>query len=193
MTVVDLRTYSKPDHVPVLVVVDPQQEYQAEHRALRLPDPAPAIQNCQLLVDFARSRGFPVAVTRWRQHGKFLSDIDGFGGWLHGLEPCGSDMVFEKSTPSCYGSEEFSRMMRSGGGDCAVVAGFTGTLACLSTIVDGYHRQHNLTFISDASASHCLDGYSSSETERIAASVISLYGPVMNTSQWMETTRIRTA
>lgn len=193
MNVVNLRTYSKSDHVPVVIVIDPQREYQAEDRALALPDPAPAIENCLLVMSYARSQGFPVAFTRWHQHGKFLSDIEGFGGWLEGLEPRGSDLVFEKSTPSCYGSEEFTRMMNSGGGDRAAIIGFTGTVACLSTVIDGYHRGHEITFISDASASHSLSGFTDAATQEIATSVIGLYGPVMTTRQWIEATKIKTA
>ena len=185
MNVVTLRTYTDPVLVPVVIVVDPQREYLADDRALRLPDPEPAIENCRRIVRFARAHGLPLVLTRWRQRGKFLSDLDGFAGWLDGLAPQGSDMVFEKSTPSCYGNRAFAEMMASGGGDHAVIAGFTGALACLSTIVDGYHRGHKLTFVSDASASHRLDGGPPAETDRLVASLIGLYGPVVTTEVWM--------
>jgi nicotinamidase-related amidase len=186
VNVVNLRTYSDPGLMPVIVVVDPQLEYQAVDRALRIPDADRAIGNCRRIMAFARANGLPVALTRWRQRGKFLADVDGFGGWLKGFEPRGSDMVFEKSLPSCYSSQSFSEMMDQGGGDHAVIIGFTGALACLSTIVDGYHRGHKLTFISDASASHPLGSCTSEQTDKLVASVIGLYGPVATAEAWMQ-------
>jgi nicotinamidase-related amidase len=186
VNVVNLRTYSDAALLPVVIVIDPQREYEAEDRALRLPAPEPAIENCRRIVRFARLHGLPLALLRWRQRGKFLADVNGFAGWLDGLAPRGSDMVFERSTPSCYGSNGFAEMMNAGGGEHAVVAGFTGALACLSTVIDGYHRGHKLTFVADASASHRLEGFPTAETDRLVASIIGLYAPVMSTREWME-------
>lgn len=186
MTVIDLRFYSDPTFVPLVIVVDPQREYLAEGRALRLPGAEAAAANCRRLLGFARDHGFPVAVTRWRQRGKFLADNAGFGSWIEGLEPHGSDMVFEKAMPSCYSNPSFAEMMAAGGGDHAVIAGFSGSLACLSTIVDAYHRGHKLTFLSDVSASHPLGGVAEQETDAVVASVISLYARVTTLSEWMD-------
>ncbi|MFO1184511.1 MAG: isochorismatase family protein [Bauldia sp.] len=185
MTVIDLRFYSDPTFVPLVILVDPQREYLAEGRALRLAEAERVAANCRELLRFAREHGFPVAVTRWRQRGKFLADTSGFGGWIEGLEPHGSDMVFEKAMPSCYSNQSFAEMMAAGGGDHAVIAGFTGSLACLSTMVDGYHRGHKLTFLSDASASHPLDGCGAGESDAVVASVVSLYARVSTLSGWM--------
>ena len=186
MTVVDLRIYSDPSLVPLVILVDPQREYQAEGRALKLPEVDAVIANCRRQLAFARTHGLPVAITRWRQRGKFLADLSGFGGWIEGLEPHGSDMVFEKALPSCYSNQSFAEMMAAGGGDHAVIAGFTGSVACLSTIVDAYHRGHKLTFLGDASASHPLADCRPGESDAVVASVVSLYARVSNVGDWMD-------
>jgi nicotinamidase-related amidase len=186
MTVVDLRLYSDPRYVPLVILVDPQREYQAEGRALRLPAAEAAISNCRRALAFSREHGFPIAVTRWCQKGKFLSDPEGFAGWLDGFQPRGSDMVFEKSMPSCYSNRDFAGMMEDGGGAFAVMMGFSGALACLSTVVEAYHRGHHLTFLSDASASHTLPGWPEQDTNRIVTSIIGLYAHVATVDAWME-------
>src|ERR1700738_5552075 len=65
-------------------------------------------------------------------------------------------MVFERSKPACYASREFANAMTASGGHF-VLAGFSGEAACLSTVMEAFHRDHHVTFLADASASHGLD------------------------------------
>ena len=95
-------------------------------------------------------------------------------------------MIFERSLPSCYANKDFAEMMERGGGANAVLIGFTGTIACLSTVIDAYHRHHALTFIHDASASHALQSSSERATHNLISEVVSLYCPVTSTGQWIE-------
>lgn len=185
MNVVDLRVYSDPAFTPVVILVDPQREYLSERRALGLPNVSAAVENCRALLGFARQQGFPVAFMRWRQAGKFFDRSGAHGAWIEGLEPTGSDMIFDRAAPSCYANPDFAAMMDGGGGTNAVLAGFTGTIACLSTIIDGYHRQHAVTFLADASSSHDLQSSSHDAAHRFISEVISLYCPVTSTSRWI--------
>ena len=65
-------------------------------------------------------------------------------------------MIFERNKPSCYASREFANAMTAGGGHF-VLAGFSGEGACLATVMEAFHRDHHVTFLADASASHGLD------------------------------------
>ena len=183
--VVDLRLYRDPKLTPLLILVDPQREYESEDRALGLPEACKAIENCRKLLSFCRAAGFPVAFIRWRHQGHFFGLGAGHGSWIDGLSPTGSDMVFERDLPSCYASAEFTDMMARGGGSNAVIAGFTGTIACLSTIIDAYHRQHQATFVSDASASHPTNLTPERAIHESVSDIISLYCPVVGTDQWI--------
>jgi len=185
VNVVDLRVYSDPAFTPVIVLIDPQREYLSEKRALGLPNISNAVENCRTLLAFARQQGFPVAFMRWQQDGKFFERSGGYGGWIEGLEPGGSDMIFDRSLPSCYANRDFAEMMDRGGGANAVLAGFTGTIACLSTVIDGYHRRHTVTFVADASSSHDLQSSSQDAAHRFISEVISLYCPVTSTTRWI--------
>jgi nicotinamidase-related amidase len=47
-----------------------------------------------------------------------------------------------------------------------VLAGFAGESACLSTLIDAFHRNYNVTYLWDASASHALDHMPADEIHR---------------------------
>lgn len=184
-SVIDLRVYRDPSHTPVVVLVDLQQEYVARDRALRLGGAENALKNCGRLVQVARDRGYPIAFMRWTQKSKFFNASQEYSAWIDGFTPRGSDMVFEHSMPSCYTNTQFAEMMDSGGGKNAILAGFTGTIACLSTIVDAYNRGHNIVFQADASASHAVHETTEASTHEFVSQVISLYGSVTTTEQWI--------
>jgi len=185
MGVVSLRTYRDPSYMPLLVLVDTQIEYVAENRALCLGDVETAISNCRRILEYAREAGMPVAFLRWQQRGKFFAKTSETSGWIEGLTPTGADMVFDRDLPSAYANREFASMMDAGGGENAVLAGFTGTLACLSTIIEAYHRQHNLTFVSDASASHPLRSLEKGRSHEAAVDIARLYGGVTTADDWI--------
>jgi nicotinamidase-related amidase len=188
---IDIRAYKCTDEIPLLILVDPQQEYLCETRPLGLSTAPTAFENCRLLLKCARENRFPVAFVRWSQDGKVFNRNCKFSSWADGCVPNGSDMVFERSWPSCYTSREFSEMMSHGGGLNAVIAGFTGAIACLATIVEGVPKEHRYTFIHDASASHGHYDRADEEMHELATSLISVYATVTTTDGWLNAQAIR--
>lgn len=180
---VDIRSYTGDDGIPTLILVDLQQEYLAPHRPLGLKNPQSALGNCRQLLAEARACKWPVAFVRWAQCGTVFNHKGQFSGWLDGFNPTGSDMIFERQLPSCYSSSEFTEMMNDCCGRNALIAGFTGAIACLSTIVEGVSRQHSFTFIWDASASHAHRGKDESEAHGMATFVISSYAEIKSTKE----------
>ena len=191
MNIVDLRVYRDAAFTPLVILVDAQQEYLAPHRGLHLPGAGPAVENCRRLVRYARLRGFPMVFTRWVQRGKFFAPSQGFSDWIDELAPLASEAVCERSMPSCYASSHFSSLMAEGGGENAVIAGFAGSVACLATVIDAYHRHHRLTFLRDASASHTLPTSTEAETHRHVTEIIRLYANVETTDAWIGGANIR--
>ena len=61
--------------------------------------------------------------------------------WIEGFEPHRNEMIFERSSPSCYSCEPFAALVgQSRGG--IVLAGFAGESSCLSTLIDAsVHRE----------------------------------------------------
>jgi len=69
-----------------------------------------------------------------------------------------------------------------------VLAGFAGESACLSTLIDGFHRKHNVTYLCDASASHALDDMPADEIHRAVSKISGVYGEVYETTDWIAST-----
>lgn len=174
--------YRRPRSVPVLVLVDMQQEYEIAGRPLALPRIAPALENCRLALSHARESGIPIAYVRWI--GTPFQAGTRFARWIEGFEPQGCDMIFDRDRPSCYASPAFADVMERG---CPplVIAGFAGEAACLATAIDGYHRGQDVTFLKDASASHGLDGIAAEDIHRSVSAVLHAFGDVMSTQAWI--------
>jgi len=99
-----------------------------------------------------------------------------------------TEMVFERELPSCYSNEDFANVMNEGAGVNIVLAGFAGESACLSTVIDAYHRGHRLTFLSDASASHAVETVTASNVHSLLSKVLGLYATVATTAAWIDAT-----
>jgi nicotinamidase-related amidase len=186
--VINLRAYVDPALVPTLVLVDLQEEYLSSARGLALRHAPAAVEKCRSALQHARAMGFPVAFVRWAGHSPFFNPATKFACWIAGLEPNGSDMIFERDRPSCYASRPFVEVMAHGGGANMVLAGFAGATACLSTAIDAFHRGHRLTYLCDASASHELSHFSAANVHHVVAELAGLYGRVQETDDWIAAT-----
>lgn len=184
-TVVRLRPEIPQDGVPTLVLIDLQREYMAAPRAMTLPDADGALVRCREALGFARSAGLPVAHVRTILSAPYFNSRTPFAQWIEGFEPLSSEMTFERKRPSCYDSSLFADVMGSSGGHI-VMAGFAGQTSCLSTAIDAFHRDHRVTFLTDASASHPVGRDSATAVHRSVSGLISLYGRVSDTCSWIE-------
>lgn len=184
-TIVDFRSYTTGRGVPTIVFVDMQREYLASPRIIAIPEIREALDNCRKLLAYAREFGLPIAFVRWLNRSTpFFNRATPFASWIEGFEPERSDMVFERNRPSCYSSEGFAKLMEYGDTDL-VLAGFAGESACLSTMVDAFHRNHRVTYLKDASASHRLADMAPAEVHCAVVRIAALYGDVTDTHTWI--------
>ncbi len=181
---VDFRAFTNSVTVPVMVFVDLQQEYVAAPRGLAIANAGPALENCAIALKSARAAGLPIAHVRWAGRSNFFNPATPFAKWIEGFVPLGSEMVFERSRPSCYASRNFAEIMDGGEGEF-VLAGFAGESACLSTMIDAFHRGHRVTYLTDASASHALGEFDCSEAHQMVLNIARLYGRVAETGDWV--------
>jgi nicotinamidase-related amidase len=182
--VIYLRALSDASVAPCLVLVDMQQEYVTGSRLMALPHADPALANCRAALDYARSKGFPVAFLRQFSRSAYFNPATAFSGWIKGFEPTGADMVFERENPSCYSSALFAQFMEGCGGHFAL-AGFAGETACLSTAIDAFHRKHRFSYLADASASHELGELSATDVQKAVTGIVGVYGEIVATRDWM--------
>jgi nicotinamidase-related amidase len=186
-SVVSLRTFVNSSDIPTVVFVDMQQEYIATPRLLAIPGIEPALANCRRVLDHSRKMGLPIAFTRLLDDSAFFNRATPFVQWIEGFEPQRNEMIFERSSPSCFSSELFASLMNQNRGGI-VLAGFAGESACLSTLVDAYHRGHSIAYLADASASHALDDMTADEVHRAVSKVSGVYGDIYETSEWIAST-----
>jgi nicotinamidase-related amidase len=164
-----------------------QQEYVAEPRLLAISGIEHALHNCRKLLDHARRTGLPVAFVRMIAETAFFNRATPFVRWIEGFEPHRNEMIFERASPSCYACEPFSALVSQSRGGI-VLAGFAGESSCLSTLIDAFHRNHKVTFLCDASASHALEDASAEEIHRAVSKISGLYADVYGTDDWIAST-----
>jgi nicotinamidase-related amidase len=186
-SVVYLKALADPSITPCLALVDLQQEYIAGPRLMAIPQANAALDKCQMALYHAKTMGFPVAYFRQVCRSSFFNPATTFSGWIKGFEPTGADMIFDRDKPSCYSNKSFAALMDSCGGHF-VLAGFAGETACLSTVVDAFHRNHHFTYLSDASASHELGHFSALNVQQAVAEISRVYGEVLDTNSWINAT-----
>lgn len=178
MSVIPLRAAASALSWPLLILLDCQVEYVSEGRAYYIQDAGTALANCATLLETARLARMPIAHFRTSIAGHFFNDNTQFAQWVEPLKPRGNEYVFKRSLPSCFSSPAFSDLMASIERPEFIVAGLTGSNACLSTMVDFFHRGYKATFVHDCSASPRVGEISEQDMHRKAECLISLYGAV---------------
>ena len=186
-SVVSLRTFANSSSVPIVVFVDMQQEYLAQPRLLAISEIDRALDNCRRVLEHSRQVGLPVAFIRMVNESAFFNRATPFVRWIEGFEPYRNEMVFERGSPSCYSSEPFTALVNQSRGGIVLV-GFAGESACLSTMIDAFHRNHKVAYLCDASASHALDDMSADDIHRAVSRISALYGDVYETTDWIAST-----
>jgi nicotinamidase-related amidase len=186
-SVASLRTFANSLNVPIVVLVGVQQEYLAKPRLLAISEIDRALENCRRVLAHSREIGLPVAFMRLVHESAFFNRATPFSRRIEGFEPYRNEMIFERRGPSCYSCEPFAALVnqRRGG---IVLAGFAGESGCLSTLIDAFRRNHKVTYLCDASASHALDDISADEIHRAVSKISGLYGDVYETTDWIAST-----
>ncbi|MDP1585335.1 MAG: isochorismatase family protein [Bradyrhizobium sp.] len=167
--------------------MDLQQEYLAKPRVLAISEIDRALANCRRVLEHSRRIGLPVAFVRMLNESAFFNRATPFVRWIEGFEPNRNEMVFERASPSCYSSEAFTALVNQSHGGIVLV-GFAGESACLSTMIDAFHRNHEVAYLCDASASHALDDMSADDVQRAVSRISALYGDVYETADWIAST-----
>jgi nicotinamidase-related amidase len=164
MNALNFPSFERATPLPVVLLIDPQR--WVDDHSPAATQAAQAIENCRIALAFARRHGFPIAMTRWRVSGAR------FRGWVRGLEPHASEMVFDQLRASCYSSETFADMMSSGGGGLnTVIACPINPVAWISTAGDASRRGHRITLLSDASAAHALESSPAGDEVQVATRI----------------------
>lgn len=185
-----LVDYRERFTTPTLVLVDLHVDFP--HPSKGEPDRqelSAALESCRMVLACARRRGMPVAFVRHMPPLASFLATQAYPPWIRGIEPLRSEMVFERSLPSCYASSEFAQMASHS--PELVLAGLFGETACLATLIEASHRNHQFTFLTDASCSRGYDGHSPGEVHRNVVAMSAYYAKPSSAQSWMEKISIR--
>ena len=184
--VINIGEFKEQRATSTLVLVDMHRDASAPTS----DENSEAIENCRTALRHARARGFPVAFSRQLASSNNLWATPNYPSWIEGIEPTRSDMIFDRSLPSCYANSEFGEMVERIGG-VYVIAGLFGEGACLSTAIDAFHREHRITFLADASASRACWDVSAEAMHKAVSGIMSHYAYVGGTKLWIQATSDR--
>jgi nicotinamidase-related amidase len=104
--------------------------------------------------------------------------------WIKGFEPKRDDMVFDRTGPSCYSSEEFAGSMDAAG-RVFVMAGFSADSTGLATLIDASQQDHFVGLVRDASATRPLPGHDAGQSHASVVSVASRFGTIVTADHWI--------
>jgi nicotinamidase-related amidase len=187
-SVIDLKAYIGASNSRLLVMVDLQEDNFCQLARDHHGDLDGSLENCKAAIRHARNSGIPIAFTR-RAAAPGLVDRKVQSPWIPGLEPKRADMVFERQQPSCYGNPLFDDVMARIGN--FAIGGLAAEEVCLATAIDASHRDHHVTFLSDASVSRRRHDADARAVHGVATSAIELFADVVTTSHWLVATSQR--
>lgn len=185
MNVVQLSRF-RPRSQPLICFVDLQVEYVSPGRALAVEETDPWMENCRALLEFARSQRLPIAHFRQLRRDGSLNAATSFAAWIDEFRPRTSEMVFERSLPSCYSADGFAEMADNIDDPTLVIVGLTSSGACLATAIDCFHRQHACCFVADSSWSRPIGGIDARQSHAFSGEIIRQYSSVLSTNETME-------
>jgi nicotinamidase-related amidase len=187
--VIDLRSYVSASNSRLLVMVDLQQKNYARLANDNNSDLDRSLENCLSAIRHARSLGLPIAFTR-QTDDPGSSERPAPSPWISGFEPKRSDMVFERSQPSCYTNQLFEHVVSQTGS--FAIGGLMAEQACLATAIDAAHRGHRVTFLSDASVSRGRHDTDAGTVHAVTTRAMGLFADATATRDWLIATSPRT-
>jgi len=176
--VVDLKSYTHAAASQLLVVIDLQDFYCERLRSEHGIAIERSLENCRAAIRHARKVGIPLAYTR-------LS-CETSANWIEGFEPKRSDMVFDRTRPSCYACPYFEEVVSQVGH--YTIAGLMAEATCVATAIEASHRHHTVTFLDDASVSSGQDRIAPLSAHRLTTDMLTLFAQPITTRQWITAT-----
>ena len=182
--VLPLSRYRPSAAAPLIIFVDLQNEFVFEGRPLQIKSAESALANCRRLLEGARAARLSIAHVRLV--GSAFHHASHGAEWIDEFRPYGSEMVFERETPSCYGSPAFCKMMDAGGGASAILAGLAGSTSCLATLIEAEQRHHKVCYAHDASSSNARSFEQEKTIHEAAVQIASQFVELVGTSEILD-------
>lgn len=162
----------------ILCVIDIQKEYNSPNRPFYIPGIEDSLQNASRVLDHARANGWEILHVQHLQDGSIFSKEGSYSGFIDGFEPKSDEKICIKDNFSSFSSADFCRALENRTDAEIYIIGYGSTMCCLSTIVDGYHRGYNFTFISDASNAKPTQNLDSKTLHKSATEILQTFSKI---------------
>jgi nicotinamidase-related amidase len=170
-------------HRPLLLVIDVQQEYTTKGRPYYLHGHETSLGNCRRILNHGRAHGWTIAHVRHEQPGPVFGPHQKATQFVKGFEPLPHEPLFTKNNFSCYSNPGFERFMEASRAERIYIVGYNSLMCCLATIIEGYHRGHDLTFVKDASLARATPDADERTAHLHVTNIVSFYANVTTTAE----------
>lgn len=168
---------------PPVVFLDMLEDQLESEDGFGARECEPALAKCRLLLAEARERRWPVAFVRPPMPAS-AARCHKAARWIEGFEPKRDDMVFDRSGPSCYSSDEFAGAMDAAG-RVFVMAGFSTDSTGLATLIDAAQQDHFVGLVRDAAVTRPLPGQDAQNTHASVVTVAGRFGTIVTADHWI--------
>ena len=142
----------------LLLCMNLQKEHLAPGRRHMMAGTDDVLTACAAILEGWRARLWPIVHLKRIAHAAWFNPASAMTDWLDGYRPRPGEITFEHPLPSAYSSARFAAYMSEiGNATRIVMIGFSLDESILATVVDGFHRGHNLRVTGEAVASRQLD------------------------------------
>ena len=147
----DMNAGYEPAEIPLLIAIEIQREHTTLGRPYFMEGTDESLENCRAVLTHAREKNWSIAHVRHEQPGSIFGQSHAATQFVKGFEPLPHEHLFTKGNFSCYSNPGFEQFMETSRPEQVYLIGYSSLMCCLSTIVEGYHRGHELSFVTDAS------------------------------------------
>lgn len=175
-----------------LLVIDVQNEYFTGK--LKITHPPGSLDRITAIMDFARSKGIPIAViqhTAPQQNAPVFRK--GTPGWeLHPeIASRPYDHLIEKALPGSFTGTDLESWLRENRVDTVVICGYMTQMCCDTTARQAFHLGFAVEFMADATGTLNIsnDAGSATDEELHRATLVTQamrFSRVLASGQWMD-------
>jgi len=163
----------------LLLCMNLQKEHLAPGRRHMMAGTDDVLTACAAILEGWRARLWPIVHLKRIAHAAWFNPASAMTDWLDGYRPRPGEITFEHPLPSAYSSARFAAYMSEiGGATRIVMIGFSLDESILATVIDGFHRGHNLRVTGDAVASRQLDDCPLDLYRRVLLGLVSDYATI---------------
>jgi nicotinamidase-related amidase len=142
----------------LLLCMDLQKEHLAPGRPHKMAGTDDVLTACAAIMEGWRARLWPIVHLRRIARAAWFNPASSLTDWIEPYRPQPGEIVFEHPLPSAYSSARFAAYMAEiGHATPTIIIGFSLDGSILATVIDGFHRGHNLRVTGDAAACRQLE------------------------------------